>query len=108
MKKKPTYHGDLIMRLKNKRYALGYLNVAYQDSDKRVFLLALRNVAEAWGGMTALSRRAKIPRVSLYRMLSKQGNPEIQSIGNALKALGFRFTVVPDRPLHMPRLKHAA
>jgi probable addiction module antidote protein len=39
-----------------------------------VFLLALRNVAEA-RGMTKLAARSKLNRESLYKMLSKRGNP---------------------------------
>jgi len=43
-------YGDyLIESLKSRRRAKAYLNVALEDGDPRVFLLALRNVAQATG-----------------------------------------------------------
>jgi probable addiction module antidote protein len=55
-----------------------YLNAALDDGDPKVFLLALRNVAVARGGMVKIARTCKLNRESLYRMLSKQGNPSLQ------------------------------
>ncbi len=93
MRKKYGYREDLIKRLKNPKYATQYLNAALGDSDRHVFLLALRDVVEAHGGMSNFSRRAKIPRISLYRMLSKSGNPEIKSLENILKPMGLGLIV---------------
>ena len=103
MKRKPTYHSDLMRDLKDPKTAIGYLNAALEDSDRRVFLLALRHVAEAWGGMTKISRATKIPRITLYKILSKQGNPEIQNLDNLLKAFKMRLLIAP---IHL--LKRAA
>ncbi len=97
MKTNIHYHDDLMKDLKNPQIALVYLNESLTDRDPHVFLLALRDVAESWGGMTKLARLSKNSRVSLYRILSKQGNPEIQSLDNILKAMGFRLAVMPDR-----------
>jgi probable addiction module antidote protein len=88
------YHDYLIAGLKDRREAAEYLNAAMQDEDPRVFLIALRNVAEARGlGITKLARRAKLNRESLYRMLSKKGNPELQSLTHILDALGMKLSV---------------
>jgi len=49
-----SYHDDLIERLKDRAYAVGYLqavvedNKGEKDADK-LFILALRNVAKAHG-----------------------------------------------------------
>src|SRR3989344_7545470 len=99
MKEKRTYHGDLMNHLKNPDTAIGYLNVAREDSDRRVFLIALRNVAESWGGMSKLSRISKIPRITLYKILSKKGNPAIQTLETLLHALGMRLRIEKARPL---------
>lgn len=99
MKRRPNYHDDLMEDLKKRKTAIGYLNAALRQGDKEAFLLALKDVAEAWGGLSKLARTAHIPRVSLYRMLSKKGNPEMESLGNVLKALGFRLSVIEDRQL---------
>lgn len=95
MKKKviPTHHEDLIDRLKDSRYAEAYLNAALEDEDKKVFLLALRDVAEARGGMTELSRLTKISREHIYHMLSEKGNPELVTLKNLLSAMGLKLAI---------------
>jgi probable addiction module antidote protein len=45
--------------------------------------------------MTALARRAGIPRESLYRMLSPRGNPSYVAVRAILGAAGFRLSVAP-------------
>ncbi len=94
-KKTTTYQEDLIEALKDPREAAAYLNAAMEEGDRELFLLALRNVAEAHGGMSAVSEKAKLNRESLYRMLSKKGNPEIKSILTLLNSMGLRLTVEP-------------
>jgi DNA-binding phage protein len=48
-KKVTTYQEDLIEALKDPREAAAYLNAAVEGDDRALFLLALRNVAEAHG-----------------------------------------------------------
>jgi len=50
MKKPKTrsYQKTLVERLKNPKEAAAYLNAALDDDDLRVFLVALRDVAEAY------------------------------------------------------------
>lgn len=43
------YDDYLIEALKNQRRAKAYLNAALEDGNPRVFLMALRNVAQARG-----------------------------------------------------------
>lgn len=91
-----SYQQDLIQSLKDPCEAAAYLNAAIEEGDRALFLLALRNVAEANGGMTALAEKAQLSRESLYRMLSKRGNPEIKSLFALLNAMGLRLAVEPD------------
>jgi probable addiction module antidote protein len=81
--------------LMDSRKAVAYLNAAMEEGDRELFLLALRNVAEAHGGMAAVSEKAKLNRESLYRMLSRKGNPEIKSIPSLLNSMGLKLTVEP-------------
>lgn len=92
-----SYHEELMRWLKDPKEALMYLDAALEDEDKRVFLLALRDVARAQGGMVALSRRAALNRENLYRTLSLSGNPSFSGLGAILNALGFRLSVRPLR-----------
>ena len=92
------YHPELIKALRDPREAVEYLNAALEDGDPEAFLLALRNVAEAKGGVAQLAEAAKLNRESLYRMLSDRGNPELRSLDALLHALGFRLSIaVKDR-----------
>jgi len=95
VRKVTTYQEDLINALKNPREASAYLNAAMEEGDRAVFLLALRNVAEAQGGMAALARKTRMNRESLYRMLSSKGNPEIRSILTLLNSMELRLVVEP-------------
>lgn len=96
MAKATTYQEDLIEALKDPREAAAYLSAAIEEGDREVFLLALRNVAQAHGGMSSVAQKAHLKRESLYRMLSKEGNPELNSIFNLLHAVGLRLTVEPE------------
>jgi len=68
------------------------LNAALEDDDPRVFLLALRNVAQA-RGFSEVAAKSSLNRESLYKALSKRGNPSLRSLGALLEGLGFRLAV---------------
>lgn len=93
MKAAIGYREDLIEDLKDTREASAYLNAALAEGDKQAFLLALRNVLEAHG-MTEMARKSGLNRVSLYKMLSENGNPGFENILSLLKALGIEFRIV--------------
>ena len=75
MPRSVPYDDYLIESLKDRRRAEAYLNAALEEDDPRVFLLALRNVAQA-RGMSKLAAKSSLNRESLYKMLSKRGNPQ--------------------------------
>jgi probable addiction module antidote protein len=97
MKKRTAYQPDLIESLRDAGEAKEYLNAALEEDDPELFLLALRNVAEAQGGMGQLAEKANLNRESLYKMLSERGNPELRSLDALLHALGFRLAVTATR-----------
>jgi len=97
MKKSRAYQPALIESLRDSGEAEAYLNAALEEDDPELFLLALRNVAEAQGGVAQLAEKAKLNRESLYRMLSDRGNPEFRSLDALLHALGFRLAVTANR-----------
>ena len=95
---KPVFRKDLLKRLKNLRCTEDYLNAALEDQDKNVFLLALRDVAEAHGGMKEVARLTKISREHIYRMLSEKGNPELVTLKNLLNAIGLKLSIETKGP----------
>jgi probable addiction module antidote protein len=97
MTRSTSYEARLLEALRDPAEAAAYLTAALADGDKDVFLLALRHVAEAHGGVGKLARRARLNRVSLYRTLSARGNPELRSLGALLESLGLRLAVEVHR-----------
>ena len=95
-RKTKNYHDTLMNALKNPAEAVEYLSASLEEADAEQFLFALRNVAEATRGIAKLSKKTRLNRESLYRMLSKKGNPEFYSLNNILKALGFKLTVATE------------
>ncbi|NVO00232.1 MAG: putative addiction module antidote protein [Geobacteraceae bacterium] len=90
------YQKDLIEALKDPTEAAAYLNAALEEGDRETFLLALRNVAEANGGVSAVAQKAHLNRESLYRTLSSRGNPEIRTLFNLLHGVGLRLNIAPE------------
>ena len=93
MKPWKSYHESLMTDLKNPEEAAGYLNAVLAEGDYPMFRVALRNVAETHCGMLHLSKRTKLSRPNLYRMLSKNGRPEISSLSKILKTFGLTLSV---------------
>jgi probable addiction module antidote protein len=95
-----SYHGDLIVALGDPKECYAYLQVAldeYQeDNDADALLIALRNVAEARGGITKLAKKTHLNRQNLYKALSKAGNPRLDTFGMILKGLGFHLSIQPN------------
>ncbi len=55
MKPAKNYRESLLRDLKKPKEAVAYLNAALEAGNKEGFLLALRNVLDARGGMTKFS-----------------------------------------------------
>ena len=87
-----AYEEVLLEDLKDPAEAAAYLEAALEDKDPSVFLLALRQVAQAQG-MANVARKAHVGRESLYKTLSENGNPELRTINRLLHAMGLRLSV---------------
>ena len=95
MTKTKSYQSSLIESLKDPTEAAEYLNAALEDGEPEVFLLALRDVVDSFGGMGKLAASTSLNRENLYRMLSTKGNPEFFSLSTVLDTVGFRLAVEP-------------
>jgi len=89
------YEPWLIQRLKSPLEAAAYLEAVLEDGDQAAIMLALRQIAQARGGVAQIARKAKLTREATYKMLSKSGNPELRSLSAVLKATGLRIAVKP-------------
>lgn len=86
-----SYRDDLLKRLNGADEAASYLTLALEaaieEMDPSMFLMAVRDVADAQEGIGAFAEATGINRESLYRILSKKGNPTISNLFAILKAL---------------------
>ncbi len=89
-----SYREDLLRRLKDSEFAAGYLSKCLED-DEATFLVALRDVAEAHGGIRELAKKTHLNREHLFRMLSKSGNPHLHSLRQLVGAVGLKLTLQP-------------
>jgi probable addiction module antidote protein len=96
-----SHHEREVKELRADRgFAVEYLKIALgslDDPEERAAgLLALRAVAEAYGGLGAVAAQAGISREALYRSLSPKGNPTMKTLVAVLKPLGLRLSVQPE------------
>jgi probable addiction module antidote protein len=96
MKRKTSisHNKALIQELRDDpEFAAAYLRAAIEDEDEpKVLLLALRQIAEA-RGVAKVAKAAGVERESLYRALSKRGNPRLSTLFAVTKAIGLKLTV---------------
>ncbi|TWU30049.1 helix-turn-helix domain-containing transcriptional regulator [Bythopirellula polymerisocia] len=88
------YHEELLERLSDPDYAAGYLSACAAGGQEE-FLLGLRNVTEALGGVGQLASTTDLNRQGLYDMLSEEGNPRLSSLFSVLNAFGMQLSCVP-------------
>ena len=97
MAKNKKYEEWLLEKLKDHDQAVAYLNDALEESLKgdeesqQLFLIALRNVAEAQGGVGVLAKKAHVGRESLYKTLSGAGNPKWHTLVSLCVAMGLNL-----------------
>lgn len=77
--------------------AVEMLNCILADGDQSELLIALRQMAKAFGGVPAIAEQAHLNPTQLYRTLSPEGNPALSSFSAILKAMGLRLSVQPMR-----------
>ena len=90
-----SYNERLYERLKDPKEAAAYLNAALEDEDPSVFLVALKDVTEAHGGVSKLAKDSELNREHLYRTLSTRGNPRLDSLVSILDAFHLHISIKP-------------
>jgi probable addiction module antidote protein len=75
--------------------AAEYLNDVLETGDDVDLMLALRSLSKAFGGIQEVARRADANSNTMYRTLSKQGNPSLKTLRAVLSAMGLRLAVQP-------------
>ena len=76
-------------------YGVELLNSILADGEQAELLIALRQMAKAFGGVRGVAKETGLNPNQLYRMLSAEGNPEFRSLAVVLRAMGLRLAVQP-------------
>ncbi|MGV6872560.1 addiction module antidote protein [Pseudochelatococcus sp. B33] len=71
-----------------------FIEAVLEENDPALLAAALGDIAKA-RGMTQIARETGLSRESLYRALSREGNPELGTVMKVMKALGLRLTAEP-------------
>lgn len=71
---------------------IAYLDEAMKDNDPAFIAQALGDVARS-EGMTEISKRTGLGRQALYKALSEQGNPTLETVTAIIQSLGLRLSV---------------
>ncbi len=91
-----NYEQGLKDALADPNEAAAYLNAALEDESPDVFLMALRDVANAQDIMH-LAHETSVNRENLYRVFSERGNPQFSNLKALLDSLGLALAVEPKR-----------
>ena len=96
MAKRTVPYEEILFRdLQDPEETVAYLNATLEDASENgadVFLLALCDVAKA-RGMRQLAQDTQLSRESLYRTLSRKGNPRFSTLEAVLESVGLKLAV---------------
>ena len=104
LKHTTSFKENLLKALADPKEAQAYLQAAlaaYEaDNNTDALLLAMRDVAQAQGGIGQLAKRVGITRAHLYKVLSNQHKPRLDNLLSILSGLGFqvRLELKTDSP----------
>ena len=84
---------DIAEHLNTPEEIRAFLQDVAATGDESDFIHALSTAARA-KGMTEVAEEAGVTRASLYKSLSRDGNPNFTTISKVTKALGCKLAVV--------------
>lgn len=87
---------DAAEYLDDKETIAEYLNLALEDPNPEMLLLAVKNIARA-RGMTQLAQDTGLGRESLYKALSDGAKPRYDTVLKVVRALGVKLHAEPIR-----------
>jgi probable addiction module antidote protein len=83
---------DSAFYLKTEADIAFYLEAIFEEGDPALIAHGLGVVARAQG-MAAVAKKAGLGRESLYKALSKDGNPEFMTVYKVIQALGYKLKI---------------
>jgi probable addiction module antidote protein len=96
VRKYQKFKDYLIDKLKNTTEAKNFFNIAIQeyeeDKDIQAFMLALRYLTEAQGGIAKLSEKSHLSRQNLYKVLTGKTAPRLDTVFSIINSLGLHLS----------------
>ena len=89
-----SYADSINKSLTDPLEASAYLEAVMELDEPAALLVALRQVAKAYG-MAEVARRAEVGDKTLFKALSENGNPTLETVSKVLHAVGLRLSVAP-------------
>ncbi|AXU18208.1 putative addiction module antidote protein [Novosphingobium sp. THN1] len=87
-----VYPFDPANHLETEEDILFYLEAAMEGNDPKHIAGALGNIARS-KGMSEIARKTGLGRQALYKSLSEDGNPTLETLVAVLSVLGLELTV---------------
>lgn len=85
-----TYPWDPAEHIRTEKDVVAYLDAAFEDGDPAIIASTLGYIARS-KGMAGIAKKAGLGRESLYKALSKDGNPGFLTIVKVVQALGYKL-----------------
>jgi probable addiction module antidote protein len=85
-----TYPWDPAEHIKTEKDVVAYLDAALEDGDPAVVASILGYIARS-KGMAKIAKKTGLGRESLYKSLSKGGNPGFLTVLKVVQALGYKL-----------------
>ena len=85
---------DVAEFLQDEETIAEYLNMALEDPNPEMLLLAVKNIARAQG-MAQLAKDTGLGRESLYKALSEGAKPRYDTLLKVVRALGIKLHAEP-------------
>ena len=87
---------NVLDRLKTVKEQIAYLEAALDEDDPSFIATAIGDVARA-RGVSEFARETGLSREAIYKAFRPGGNPTIDTVNKAMKALGLKLKLVPAK-----------
>lgn len=83
------------MYAKEPQLAADMLNACLAEGEMDEFLIALRHIAKAFGGLHEVARVTGLHEKTLYKSLNPTGNPTLKTLMGLADAMNMQLAFVP-------------
>jgi probable addiction module antidote protein len=88
------YDWDMADHINTEEEVYAYLEGALEENDFETLLDVIGAIARS-KGMAKLAENLGLNRESLYKSLSREGNPSFMTIAKVLDSLGYKLQIIP-------------